>query len=72
LSKSLKMKLSKVAQLIVLETLQVLLLQENVDTFLDVGDLGYESRPDLVDGLADQERVLHLLASLHDTDNSRL
>ncbi len=33
----------KVPQLVVVETLQILLLQQNVDALLDIGNLWYET-----------------------------
>jgi hypothetical protein len=64
--------LSKVSQLIIVETLEVLLLEEDLDALLDIRDVGDEARFDLVDGVADEESVLHLLAGLHDADDCGL
>lgn len=64
--------LCKVAQLIVIQTLQVLLFQQDVYALLDIRNLWHETGADLVDTLADQLGVLHLLACLHDTNNSGL
>jgi hypothetical protein len=64
--------LSEVSELVVVEALEVLFLEEDLDALLDVGDLGDEARFDLVDGVADEEAVLHLLASLHDADDGGL
>lgn len=65
-------KLGEVAEFVVVQTLQILLLQQDVDTLLDVRDLRNEAGTDLADGFADKLSVLHLLPGLHDADNSRL
>jgi hypothetical protein len=64
--------LSQVTELVTFQTLEVLLLQEDVDTLLDVWNLGHESILDLRDNFGDQLCVLHRLARLHNTDNSGL
>lgn len=53
---------SQVTKLITFETLQVLLLQQNVDTFLDIRNFGYEAVLDLLNHLTDQLCVLHRFA----------
>src|SRR6202000_3293669 len=61
-----------VRQLIVIESLNVILLHESINILLDVGDLGREPASNLVDDFLDEVDVLELLATLHDTDNNGL
>ncbi len=64
---------SHVAQLVILlQSLQILLLDELVDGLLDILDLGREAGFDLRDGLLDEHDVLHLLARLHYTNDCGL
>ena len=65
-------RLCEVAKLIIVKALKVLLIEEDLDALLDVSNLGDEAALDLVDGLAKEEGVLHLLARLHDTHDSGL
>ena len=65
-------RLSQVTKLVTFQALEVLLLQEDVDTFLDVRDLGHKAVLDLRDDFGHQLCVLHRLARLHDADNGRL
>jgi hypothetical protein len=64
--------LRQVAKLVAVQTLQVLLFEEDVDTLLDITDFGREAGLDLRDGLRHKHGMLHRLAGLHDADNGRL
>lgn len=64
--------LRQITELIVLQALEVLLVEQNLDTLLDIGNLGHKTGPDLVNGFGNELLVLHLLAGLHDADNGRL
>jgi len=64
--------LGKVTNLIIIQAFQVLLIKENLNALFDIWDLGREAAADLVDGLADEELVLHLFARLHDADDCGL
>lgn len=64
--------LSKVAKLIAVEALQVLFLEEDIDTLLDVAYLRGKTMLDLLDSLGHKLSMLHGLARLHDTNNGRL
>ena len=67
--------LGHIAELItvpVLQALEILFLDELINGFLDIGHFGREAGFDLVDGFLDEDDVLHLLAGLHDADDSRL
>ncbi len=73
LKQGLNNESSQIAELVVvLQTLEVFLFDELIDGFLDILDLGCETRLDLRDGLLHQYDVLHLLARLHDANNRRL
>lgn len=55
-----------------LRALQVLLLDQNVDAFLDDLNFGLESRRELVEDFSHQLRVVESLAHLHDADDGGL
>jgi hypothetical protein len=63
---------SQIAKFVTLQTFKILLFQENVDALFNVRNLGHESVLDLRDDFGNQLCVLHRLARLHDTHNSRL
>jgi hypothetical protein len=69
---SFRKGLSKVSELVAVQALEVFLLEENVNAFLDVADLRREAGLDLLDRLGHKLGVLHSLARLHDTNDGRL
>ena len=58
--------------LLSLDTLNILLLKQDVNALFDIGHTGPEPGLKLSDNLSHQRTVLHDLASLHDTDNGGL
>ena len=66
------MPLSKITNLIIVKTFEVFFIQENLDAFLDIGNLRVEPRLDLRDCLGYKLGVLHALSGLHDSDHGGL
>ena len=68
----LSTNLRQVTQFLVLNTFQVFFLDQLINGFLDVGNLGCEPGFDLRNGLGHELNMLHLLSRFHDSHNSRL
>lgn len=64
--------LCQISKLVIFETLEIILVEENFDALFDVANLGNEATADLVDSFADELGMLHLLSCLHDSDDGRL
>lgn len=67
-----RFQLCEVAEVVVLQSFKILLIEKDLDALLNISHLGNESLPDLVDGFADELLVLHALAGLHDSHDRRL
>jgi len=72
MTKTVDKSLGKVAQLIIVLSLQVLFLDEHFDALLDVANFWSKSILDEVDSFQNEILVLQFLSALHDTNNSRL
>jgi len=62
----------RVHVLLSLDSLEVLLLDEDIDALFDEGDLGLEARLELLDDFGDEGSMLELFSGLHDTDDGGL
>lgn len=65
-------KLGEITKLVVIQSFQIFLIEQDFDAFLDVAHFGNEASFDLGDGITDELIVLQLLSGLHDTDDRRL
>lgn len=65
-------ELRDVRYFIAIQTLDVFFLHQAFDILLNVRDFGWEPSADLLDDFLYKLDMLHALAGLHDTHNSRL